>query len=125
MTLVDYINQQRERRGWSIRELASHAGISFASLSKNLKGDSVPKLRTVEKVAEALEVDKLFLFGLLLESNYGVVPESSFAPSARLVAKRLSALPESVREELAIIFCAALDVVARLCEEPNVKDKSQ
>lgn len=124
MRLINYINQQRERRGWSIRELASHAGISFASLSKNLKGETVPRLRTLEKVAEALEVDKLFLFSLLLESNYGVVPESNFAPSARLVAKRLSALPESVREELAVIFCAALDVVTKLCEEPTVRDKN-
>jgi DNA-binding XRE family transcriptional regulator len=44
----------RERNGLSQHDLAKRTGISASSLGRIERGESVPRLNTAEKVAEAL-----------------------------------------------------------------------
>ena len=47
---------ERERMGYSINQLADFAGLGRGFVSELLRGQKVPTLRTVEKIADALEV---------------------------------------------------------------------
>ncbi len=51
------------RKKWSINLLADFAGISRGYLSTLLRGKKSPTLRTLEKIANALEVEVGELFG--------------------------------------------------------------
>jgi transcriptional regulator with XRE-family HTH domain len=53
----DNIRALAKKRGLSINHLADFAGISRGYLSTILRGQKSPTLRTVEKIAEALEVE--------------------------------------------------------------------
>lgn len=44
-------------RGWSQNRLADFAGLSRSHVSEILRGNGVPTLTTVEKIANALELD--------------------------------------------------------------------
>lgn len=51
-----------KKRKWSINLLADFAGISRGYLSILLRGQKSPTLRTLEKIAAALEVEVAELF---------------------------------------------------------------
>jgi transcriptional regulator with XRE-family HTH domain len=47
----------RERRGYSIRELAARAGVGFASVTRIENGHMSPTVAMLEKLASALEIE--------------------------------------------------------------------
>lgn len=52
------IRQLREERGYSLHELAKRAGLSISYLSEIERGAKTPSLKTVEKIAAALNISK-------------------------------------------------------------------
>lgn len=56
------VRQWRERRGWSLRELGSRAGVSYVTLQRIETGAMSPTVATLEKVARALGVTARDLF---------------------------------------------------------------
>ncbi|GAW93016.1 helix-turn-helix domain-containing protein [Calderihabitans maritimus] len=61
----DKIRSLREERGYSLAELARKAGLSVSYLSEIERGAKQPSLRTVDKIANALRVNR----GLLVKKE--------------------------------------------------------
>lgn len=55
--LARRIDQAIVRKGWSRNQLADFAGISRGSLSTIMTGASSPTLRTLKKIATALDME--------------------------------------------------------------------
>jgi len=51
------IDRVLKRKGWSRNKLADFAGIGRGSLSELMNGNKSPTIRTVLKIADALEID--------------------------------------------------------------------
>ncbi|WP_137926292.1 helix-turn-helix transcriptional regulator [Cupriavidus sp. 2SB] len=47
---------RRKAMGWNQRDLANHAGLQTAAVSRVERGDGAPTLRTMERIAAALSV---------------------------------------------------------------------
>ena len=52
----------RERRGYSVRELAEHAGVSYVTVVKIENERMSPTVALLEKLAEALDISVRELF---------------------------------------------------------------
>jgi transcriptional regulator with XRE-family HTH domain len=50
------LRQWRERRGFSVRQLAERAGVSYVSIVKVENGRMSPTVALLEKLARALEI---------------------------------------------------------------------
>lgn len=55
------IRQMREERSWTLSELAEKAGLSASYLSELERGETNPSLKTIQKIASALNVDNMRL----------------------------------------------------------------
>ena len=51
------VRESRQRHGWSLFRAAEYCGICDKSLEKIELGDTDPRLSTVLKIADALEID--------------------------------------------------------------------
>ena len=62
---ADRLTDLRRARGWTVEDLAHHAGVSPKTISRlqNAKGD--PRRSTVRKIAAALDVDPAEFLGPL------------------------------------------------------------
>jgi hypothetical protein len=76
-----------------------------------LRGLSVPETSTVEKLADALGVERYRLLRLLAESHPDAVPEPTMAPEVAYIACRLNELPDDVRREAVDAVASVIDVV--------------
>lgn len=95
--LVKYITAQMETRHIEgVRALAAAAKISPSAASALLKGKAPPRAETLQKVAEALQVDEVYL--LRLAGYVQSLDDASFDPSARYIAQRISLLPKPLRD---------------------------
>jgi DNA-binding phage protein len=61
--LVTRIREMVRRKHWSANQLADFSGVGRGYLSDILSGKKSPTVRTLVKIAEALEVDVRDLFG--------------------------------------------------------------
>ncbi len=57
------VAQHRDRRGWTLRELAQRSGVDVGALSRIERGERDPTATTVVAIADALEVSIDELFG--------------------------------------------------------------
>ena len=62
MDVLTRIANLREEKGWSLYQLANKAGLTCKTLYNWYNGDSVPTVKALEAVAEALEVPLCELF---------------------------------------------------------------
>jgi transcriptional regulator with XRE-family HTH domain len=51
------IQQAAKRKGWSVNQVADFSGLGRGSLSEIMRGQRSPTLRTLRKIADALDVD--------------------------------------------------------------------
>lgn len=124
--LIIYINTERKRLGWSIRELARRAGISHGGLSNILRQKSIPETTTVEKIANALATDRAYLLQLLVQSRPDAVPEPKIDPGAAYIARRLSELPDDIRDLAIDAVGAHVDNIYDIIQRrPVVKEEPQ
>lgn len=62
MEVLTRIVELREKKGWSLYQLASKAGLTYKTLYNWYNGETVPTLKALEAVAEALEIPLYSLF---------------------------------------------------------------
>jgi transcriptional regulator with XRE-family HTH domain len=82
-------------KGQTQEWLAEAVAMRQASISRIIKGKQKPSERTIEKIADALQVDAWHLKALL---GYKV-PTRQWHPSIHYIAERMEALPPEVQEE--------------------------
>ena len=96
-----YLIQLRNKRGISQRKLAELAGVTNSTISR-LEADLVtPDLKTLEKLANALDIDKTLL---LTKCGYSEIPEEFV-----IIARRTGDLSEEKRKEAFEIFNKTID----------------
>jgi len=61
--VCERIREAARRKGLSVNRLADFAGLSSSYLSAVLRGEKSPTLRTLDRVATALEIDPFVLLG--------------------------------------------------------------
>ncbi|ODV44491.1 hypothetical protein AWV79_07620 [Cupriavidus sp. UYMMa02A] len=54
------VRDRRKAMGWNQSDLANHAGLQTAAVSRVERGDGAPTLRTMQRIAAALNV-RLYL----------------------------------------------------------------
>lgn len=59
------ISELRLKKGWSIRDLATSARISFSGLSKVENGITSPRPKNAKAIADALEVEFDVIFKIV------------------------------------------------------------
>lgn len=108
-SLGTYIQQHLDRRGWSQRTLAMYAETTSATISRIMRGEVQPRLRTLDKIADALEVDPLRLY----EEAGIALPEQVERLDERAVhiARRLQGLPPDIRRLAVTSLNAQLDAI--------------
>jgi len=56
------LREWRDRRGYSVRELAKRAGVAYVTVSRIENGHMSPTVEMLEKLARALKVHVIELF---------------------------------------------------------------
>lgn len=62
MELLDKISYLREQKGWSLYQLAQKSGLSYKTIYKWYNKESVPTIKALEAISEALQVPFYSLF---------------------------------------------------------------
>lgn len=96
-----YLVHLREQKSISQRKLAELAGVTNSTISR-LEADLVtPDLKTLEKLANALKIDKALL---LTKCGYSEIPEEFV-----IIARKTGELSEEKRAEAYKIFNDTID----------------
>ena len=96
-----YLIHLREQKSISQRKLAELAGVTNSTISR-LEADLVtPDLKTLEKLANALRIDKTLL---LTKCGYSEIPEEFI-----IIARKTGELSEEKRAEAYKIFNDTID----------------
>ena len=96
-----YITKIREEKSISQRRLATLSGLTNSTINR-IESDTVkPDVATLEKLANALNVDKEVL---LSKCGYSEIPENFVA-----IARRTGELTEKQRAELYNVFNRTID----------------
>lgn len=96
-----YLVHLREQKSISQRKLAELAGVTNSTISR-LEADLVtPDLKTLEKLANALKIDKALL---LTKCGYSEIPEEFV-----IIARKTGELSEEKRTEAYKIFNDTID----------------
>lgn len=89
--LGDYIEQERNARGWTYRDLEDKTGVSRNALYDMQRGKTkTPKLETLYRIAQALEVP---LNRILTVAGFPVDPLPDNNAQAKRLAELADALP--------------------------------
>ncbi|MGB0385525.1 MAG: helix-turn-helix domain-containing protein [Ardenticatenaceae bacterium] len=107
-----------ERRGWSRRRLAEEAGVDVSTVSRMMRGIQQPTHKTVQLIADALEVDPFHLkriAGLRVQQ-----PRKARNPSVEYLAQRLDDLPPEIQEQAIEALGAQLDVIYNIMKLSGV-----
>ena len=96
-----YIEQIRNEKGMSQRKLAEEAGLTNSTISR-IEADLVkPDPATLEKLSNALNVDKTIL---LTKCGYSEIPEDFI-----VIARKTGDLSEKQRKKVYDIFNQTID----------------
>ena len=100
-TFGQYLIYLREEKSMSQRKLAEMAGVTNSTISR-LEADAVkPDPTTLEKLAMALDIDKMLLF---TKCGYSEIPEEFV-----LIARKTGELTEEQRTKAYRIFNDTID----------------
>ncbi|MCS7260617.1 MAG: helix-turn-helix transcriptional regulator [Anaerolineae bacterium] len=94
--LVEWIEAERKRRGWSLRRLAREAGLTPAQISEVLSGHSRPGIRFYLGMWRALHVSVDYLLQLAGELPPG--PDEN--PTLQELIQLARRLPAEVQAEV-------------------------
>ena len=102
MTFGQYLAQLREEKKMSQRKLAETAGLINSTISR-IEADSVrPDPATIEKIADALQVDKTLLF---VKCGYNDAIPEDFV----IIARKAGELTEEQRKHVYKVFNETID----------------
>lgn len=69
MTTGEYIRKIRQEKGLSQKELGKKFGVSQQMIGQWENGNSIPKMETLQKIADALDTSVAELMGLTYKEN--------------------------------------------------------
>lgn len=110
--LTQEILRQLDLQDWSFSELERRAGLSGGMVSRLTRGLMAPTHETIEKIADALQVDVVYLkeiAGLRVEA-----PSAQRDSRIEYIARRIAALPPDLQEEAIEALGTQLDVIYRV-----------
>ncbi len=95
LTLADFLQTERQRRSWSIRDFASAAGLDHTTLSKLLRSTNppTPALDTLVCLSRALNVSLV----VLLKLTFPDLPGIEVSAESLLLAERVQQLTPDQR----------------------------
>lgn len=93
------LKEALKRRGMTQEELAKMCGIGQSSVSYYLLGDRFPRLPMLYKIAEALDVNPLWLLGHDTQTESETILEKYFALDGFDQAKAMGYLDALLRQE--------------------------
>lgn len=102
-TVGSRVKELRTKRGWSMSELTRRSGIATRHVGAIEQGKTSPTLRTLARIADALETS--------VEELTGAPFPSDLAPDERELVSRYRALSEHARallRENAALFGSAM-----------------
>lgn len=102
MTFGQYLAQLREEKNMSQRKLAETAGLINSTVSRIEAGSVRPDPATIEKIAQALQVDKTLLF---IRCGYNNEIPEDFV----VIARKTGDLSEEKRQEVFKLFNETID----------------
>lgn len=88
----------REERSWNQRQLAARVGVSASLLAKYESGVTEPPLRTLLRIAHALDVP----VGLIVDEKHGIEPTRDAEILARI--RQLATLGERDQQGLLAVL---------------------
>lgn len=108
MTWGEYVKQQREARGWSMRTLASKAGLTVGVISNIEAGETVGHADTVSRIQQALALDPKTVASLVRGEQPANVDDIDLAdPELRVMFDDIGHLTpeerESVKEAIRLV----------------------
>lgn len=113
--LTDYLKEELEHRGWSIRNLAGKAEMSSSGLSAMLRGKSQPTAETLARLAEVLSIDKSHL--LRLTGYLDTTTPEEMDAAAIYIAQRLDRLPTETREKAVQAINSVIDAYSESAQK--------
>jgi transcriptional regulator with XRE-family HTH domain len=90
----EWLEAELAKRGWSMRQLALRAGVHPASVTNIVRSGATPRMKTILKMAEALEADPMVMLRIA-----GIVP--TFVPETTdedHLLRLFRALPHRIRQ---------------------------
>lgn len=113
--LTDYLKEELEHRGWSIRNLAAKAEMSSSGLSAMLRGKSQPTAETLARLAEVLSIDKSHL--LRLTGYLDTTTAEEMDAASIYIAQRLDKLPTETREKAVQAINSVIDAYSESAQK--------
>lgn len=95
--LVGAIQRMMHEREWTQTQLASHAGLAPATVSRLMNGRVDPRLDVIEKLRVALDVEPIELFEPVLPVHVAPTPPTT-PEHLRSVLVRVERLRDEARE---------------------------
>jgi len=92
-TIGDNLRSARLEKGWSMRELAAEAEVSPSLISQIENGRTMPSVRTLYSLAEALSLPVTHLVPIAEPANSGLQPTEASPP---LTPSEMRAIDEGV-----------------------------
>jgi plasmid maintenance system antidote protein VapI len=87
MTIIDFLNDQMQKRDVGVRGFAKEIGVSHATISEILSGKQGVTLEFLIKVAKATQIDLCTLVAFVAPN------EARMSAKAALMAQEISQLP--------------------------------
>lgn len=107
--LIDFLNEELKKRGWSGREFGRRADVSHDTIARILRGESLPEPETLRKFATALGHDESYL--LRLAGHLEETPRGLTDPNVIALAQRLEELSPEERERVLRALYATIEAV--------------
>lgn len=114
--LITFIERRLKELVWRRSNLSRASGVSEAALSNLMKGKVVPEVETVEKIADALGVDRYLMLRLLADDRKIKIPSPAIDEKALYIARRISELPDGKRETVIDMIAPIIDGIYELMD---------
>jgi transcriptional regulator with XRE-family HTH domain len=114
--LSSFVRARLRELKWTQTKLSEASGVSEGSISNLLNQKSVPETSTVERIADALGISRQVLLGFLTQEYQGTVSDPDIDPSAMYIARRLTRLPDYLRDTAIDAVSGVLDSFIKMAE---------
>lgn len=115
------IQQHLDRLDWSRNELGRRAGLDSGTVSRLMRGVTLPTHESVEKVADALRLDHSYL--KQVAGLPAAPPPAERDERVEYIAQQLQALPEDMREDAIDALGGQLASYYRIMERAQERER--
>lgn len=120
---IALVQAEMLRQDVSLRELSRRTKRSHGGLSRNLSGRTVPETATIEKIADALGIERGYLLQVYAQDHPNAEPPPDVDDYAYFT-KQLSEMPAAAREKAIDALSAVLDNMIDLVELATLEESA-